>query len=119
MNLLTPLTRFAASCQEQPFFGIPSWHKYLPKNDDCSIAIDFNKNPNDFWLIIFGVIDILLYLAGILAVVYLIYGGVQYMISQGEPDKTNAAKTIILNAVIGLVIVLVAIPVVGFVARSL
>lgn len=122
-HLITHLTTFAAECEKGSLFGIPTWYKYLRKNpDDCSVIIKFNgdgANPNDIWLVLLGVIDILLYLGGVVAVGYLIYGGVLYMVSQGEPDKTNSAKTVMLNAVIGLVIVLFAVPLVAFVGGQL
>jgi hypothetical protein len=114
------VSRFAIACDTgKTFLGIPAWYKYLNFQDDgyggCKIIIDKNS-VNDYWLIGFGVVDILLRIAGMVAVAFIIYGGFQYMISQGESDKTSSAKTTILNAIIGLVIVLLASGIVAFVA---
>lgn len=47
--------------------------------------------------LVFGVI-------GALALFYIIYGGIQYVYSSGEPQKAAQAKQTIIYAVIGLVI---------------
>ncbi len=55
-----------------------------------------------------NIINIALGLIGIVLVSLIIYAGFLYMTSGGEADKVGTAKKIILNAVIGLVIVLSA-----------
>lgn len=118
------LTRFAVSCDTgKTFLGIPTWYKYLKLEDDgeggCLVVIGKKGSQvTDYWLIGLGIVDILLRLAGMVAVGFIIYGGFLYMISQGEPDKTKAAKDTILNALIGMVIVLIAIGVVGFIGKQ-
>jgi hypothetical protein len=47
-------------------------------------------------------------IAGIAVVFFLIYGGIQYMSSAGDPEKLDHAKRIIKNALIGLVLVVAA-----------
>ncbi len=122
--LLEQLTRFAVACPTKSFFGIPTWYKYLESETDlvdpskCVPKIDLTKNPQELLLIGLAVIDMLLYLAGILAVGYIMYGAFLYMTSEGQPDRTGAAKSTILNAVIGLVVVLLAITIVGFVGSK-
>ena len=119
----TLLTRFAATCDAgKTFLGLPTWYKYLDVQDDgyggCKILIgDNGAHVKDYWLIGLGITDILLRIAGMVAVGFIIYGGFQYMISRGEPDKTSAAKNTIINALIGLVIVLLATGIVAFVAN--
>ena len=46
-------------------------------------------------------------LAFILAFIMLAYGGIQYIISSGEPAKTKKAKETIVNALIGIAIILI------------
>jgi hypothetical protein len=72
----------------------------------------------DVWLIVAAIIEILLRAASIVAVVVVIYGGVEYIISRGEPDKTNKARWTILNAAIGLAISILAAVIVNFIAGS-
>ena len=47
----------------------------------------------------------LLSLVGTVAVISLLYGGFLYITSQGEENKAEQAKTIILYSVIGLIII--------------
>lgn len=50
-------------------------------------------------------INILLFLAGAAAVIYLIWAGIKYMSSGGDAKKAGEARTAILNAVIGIIVV--------------
>lgn len=66
------------------------------------------------------VINIIKWILGILAltaVVFIIYGGVIWLTSAGNPEKIQKAKKIILNAVIGMVIVLISWAIVIFVTK--
>jgi len=99
---------------------IPTWYKYLPDEAfdaaNCSINLDLQQNPEQLWLIGFGVIDILLRLAGLVAVGFVIYGGFRFVTSQGEAEGVKAARSTIINALIGLVITIFASTVVTFIA---
>lgn len=53
--------------------------------------------------------------AGIIAVIIIIIGGILYVTSTGDPSKTTLAKNTIMNAVIGLVIVLFAAAIVNLI----
>lgn len=55
-------------------------------------------------------------IAGVVAVIFLIYGGVLYMTSSGDVAKTKQARTTILYAVIGLIIVAIAEIITAFVS---
>jgi hypothetical protein len=48
------------------------------------------------------------YGSGIALLVYLVFGGIQLMLSQGEPKAMEGAKNKITGAVIGFVIIFVA-----------
>lgn len=61
------------------------------------------------------IINVILLLAGILAVVYLIYSGILYITAGGDTGKAEKGRTGIVNAVIGLVIVSAAYLLVRFV----
>lgn len=65
--------------------------------------------------IINGVIAVL----GIVAVVFIIVGGVQYMTSTGDPGKTKKAKDTILYAAIGLIICVLSFAIVNFIIKNL
>lgn len=54
------------------------------------------------------VFNIITLLAGALAVIYVIWAGVQYISSNGSPDKIKTARASLINAVIGVIIVIAA-----------
>lgn len=47
-------------------------------------------------------------IAGLLLILYLLYGGYQFMLSRGDPKAIEKAKGIITTAIIGFIIVFVA-----------
>lgn len=53
------------------------------------------------------------------AVLFLIVGGLQYITASGNEKRAEAAKSTILYAVIGLVVILLAYVVVGFLKQNL
>jgi len=61
-----------------------------------------------------SVITILLFIAGFVAVAYLVYNGIQYITSAGNADKVKAARAGIINAVIGIAVIAAAYFIVNF-----
>lgn len=57
-------------------------------------------------------------LAGLVAVGFLINGGIQMMTSSGKPDKLEHAKKVIRNAIIGLVVVLASVTLTGILTTT-
>ncbi|MEI7683329.1 MAG: pilin [Candidatus Saccharibacteria bacterium] len=112
---------FATACPGGAFFGLPHWYEYLDGETDSLTGKCIPKitNINDFWAIALAAVDILLRIGGMLAVAYVIYGGFRYITSQGESDRTSEAKNTILNAIIGLVIILIAIVAVNFIGATI
>lgn len=104
-------------CSGGSFLGFPTWYKYLPghidDNGTCSPELGSLSNV---WLVVAALIEIMLRVAALLAVGLVIYGGISYMTSQGEPDKTAKARGTIINALVGLVIAVIAATTVGFIA---
>ncbi len=72
------------------------------------------ENPG---LIITNAIQWAVGVAGVVAVIFLIIGGVSYMTSSGETAKVEKAKKTILYAIIGLAIVALAEVITGFVSN--
>jgi len=56
---------------------------------------------------------------GVVAVVVIIIGGINYTISQGDPGKVKKAKDTILYGIVGLVISLSAFAIVQFVLNAM
>lgn len=121
--MINTITHFlslqAASCAGGGgLLAFPHWYEYLPSaQDSLNNCIPQITALTDIWLIVAALIDILLRLASILAVGIIIYGGVQFIMSQGEPDKTAKARDTIFNALIGLAICVASTFLVGFLAQ--
>jgi hypothetical protein len=62
---------------------------------------------------------VLIFLVGAIAVIMLILGGLQYVISNGDAKRVESAKNTILYAIIGIVIAILAYAIVGFVTGQL
>lgn len=60
-------------------------------------------------------INLMLFIVGILAIVFLIFGGIRYVISGGDKTKVDAAKNTILYAIVGLVVAILGYAVVNWV----
>lgn len=124
------------------FLGFPTWYKYLeigPKEnldkngatisvDPCGIIGPTATRPDgkkEFSFekavprVALALAEILLRVAGMVAVGYVIFGGFKYMTSQGQPEGVKAAQGTVINALIGLAIAVLAVTVVGFIARTL
>jgi len=69
--------------------------------------------------IITKISNAILAVVGVLAVLFLILGGVQYITSAGNPDNVAKAKNTILYAVIGLIFVILSFAIVNFIITRL
>jgi hypothetical protein len=56
---------------------------------------------------------------GVVAVIIIIIGGVNYMMSQGDPSKIAKAKKTLIGGIIGLIVVLLAFAIVNFVLEAM
>ena len=65
------------------------------------------------------VINILVYVAGALSVVFIIVGGIMFITSAGNPEQTKRARNTLLYAVVGLLISIVAFALVNFILVAL
>ncbi len=65
------------------------------------------------------VITYMLYIAGALAVIYLLYAGIAYITAGGDETKATKARTAIVNAIIGIIIIVLAFVIEKTAARLL
>lgn len=112
----------AASCSASPNPGgpagflLPDLYKGVRDSGDATkLCID---SFDAIGKIFANVVQIALTVAGLLAVGFIIWGGIQFVMSQGEPERIKKAKETIVNAVIGLFLVILAFLIVGLVARA-
>ncbi len=106
------------------FLGFPTWYRGLVNKSSGNCEVQIIGNGTDglsksIWKIVLNVIEAAMMLVGYLSVIFIIYGGVLYITSAGGADGVKKAKSSITNAVIGLVISIVAVAVVEFIFNQL
>lgn len=97
---------------------------YAKSSQDCAAVSTFTSNPdgctgNDLNTMIRTVINAIVFIVGMVAVVMIILGGVNYATSQGDAGKVKKGKDTILYGIIGLVISILAFAIVNFVLGAL
>ncbi len=83
---------------------------YLGDPDLCVSLVNAQANT-----LILNTIQWVVGIGGAVAAIFVVYGGVSYMTSAGDPGKLAKAKSAIINALIGLAIVALAEIIVAFV----
>lgn len=121
-TVATPTTVSAAepACTNR-FLGLPAWYRGLVDEITCEV-----KEPDAvgglspfIWRIGLNVLEMALWLAGYIAVFFVMYGGFQLFASEGIVDKRVKAQKTIINALIGLALSIISVAVVTFVVGRL
>ncbi len=139
-SILYPARATAATAENckpesNSFLKFPTWYKYLdhsfvdgtPGNPatnppipataaECKVKFDITA---DIGKILLAVVEILLRVGGMVAVGFVIYGGVLYVLSEGKPDNAGKALSTIINAMIGLAIAVSATVIVNLIGNTL
>jgi hypothetical protein len=92
------------------FLAFPAWYRGLDcdaSSGNINLAADQEVGQIVFTIAL-NIVDIALRLAGVLAVGFVVWGGLRYVMARGEPDKAKQALSTILNALIGLAIAMAA-----------
>lgn len=91
--------------------GLKPWYAGLCSGDEIQ-APDKTQDGSDLttfvWIAVLNVLFDLLLVAGYLAIGFIIYGGFQYIMAQGDPGRAAKGQRTITSAIIGMVIVLSA-----------
>ena len=87
------------------------------KVTSCVSSVN-DGNSTDLPSFITNIVNILLFLAGAVAVIVIIIGGIRYVMSSGDAGQVQSAKNTILYAVIGLIVVIMAYAIVNFVINQ-
>jgi len=82
-------------------------------------VIDINKENLKLGEIVSGLLPYLFTSAGLLLLLYLLFGGFQLMTSGGDPKKMQEARGKIANALVGFIIVFIAYWLVQIIASVL
>ena len=85
------------------------------KLTDCMTQLDLGSTV----VLVNVIIRVAFGLAGIIAIIYLIYAGYLYMTSLGNPDSVAAAKQKLMLTILGLVIIICAYLIVNFILIEL
>lgn len=121
--IFTQLLAQGGGCNTKMFLGIlPTWYKYLPTTSmgEVSCYVNFDAKQGAHWgLIALAILEIMIRIGGMVALGFIIYGGIKYISSQGEPDRTREAQHTVANAIIGLIITILAVPLIGFIANRM
>ncbi len=102
-----------ASC-DASFLTFRPWYYGLTEGADCRIVVGSgDKATNEeitafVWTIVLNVLSNLFSAVGYLAIGFIIYGGYMYVLARGSADKINKGKKIIISAIVGLVICILA-----------
>lgn len=106
------------------FFGFPTWYKYLKSReiqlDGGTICSPHLTSLNDVWLIGLAIIEILLRIAVLVAIAFVVVGGFKFITANGDvggggkPDKIASARRTVIDALVGVVIAVVAIAIVSY-----
>ena len=69
--------------------------------------------------LIYRIISLLLVVAGALAVLFVIIGGYQYITSHGNEEKSESGKKTLVNAIIGVVVIVLAWVIINVVVNTI
>lgn len=104
------------------FFGIPAWYKNM-QDDTCAFKAPESDGQPDVrktvLMIALNVIQAGMVIVGYVTVFFLISGGFRYITSAGSSDGMAAAKKTITNALVGLVIAILAASIVNAIAGAI
>lgn len=115
---VVPHTHFAASCGGgvAAFLSLKPWDACLTK--DANGAPQLTK-LSDVWLILLPLLEDAIKIAGYTAAGFVIWGGIKYIKSQGDPGQFNEARQVIYNALFGLLLAMISVAIVNFIAGAL
>lgn len=97
------------------------WDRQTGLGDNGNIGDSFGDSgePTDFRLVIANLVKVVLGFIGVIFLVLIIIAGYNWMTAGGNEDKVKTAKSQMANAVIGLIIVLLAFSITYFVSDAL
>jgi len=108
VTLLTPVVSAATAIDPNEAVG-----QGVKKAGGGSTSADALPN------LIQTIVNVLLFIAGAIAVVMIILGGIRYVTSNGDQAQVKAAKDTILYSVVGLIVALLAFAIVQFVVANI
>jgi len=108
--LLTATSAYAQNREDGPPV-YSDGQRVAPSGDS---VIDIGAKVGDFFAfkciteLVFRMVDVAIIGSGILLLVYLVYGGMEWLTSGGDKAKLESARSKITNAIIGVTIIAAA-----------
>lgn len=86
------------------------------------ISTSFNHggltSAQDLPTLLLYIINVLLFFAGIIAVLFIIIGGFWYITAQGNDEQAEKGRKALVNAIIGVVVVIMAYVIINVVQNT-
>lgn len=104
------------------FLGFPAWYDGLIDETTCDVKIPSGDEAGlskFIWRLALNILQIAMVGAAYVTTYFIMYGGFKYLTSRGSPDGIAKGKASIINAVLGLIIVMAAIGVVNVIINGL
>lgn len=111
-NLLLPVSALAADAVQQ---GVCSGAQNLHLEGTAAACPTGTAETKTFNTIITEIINLISVIVAVIAVIMIVIAGFRYITSGGSSDKISSAKSTLLYAIIGLIIVALAQVIVRFV----
>ncbi|MEI6850958.1 MAG: hypothetical protein WCK26_03255 [Candidatus Saccharibacteria bacterium] len=127
MTVAIPQTTFAVVECNSGFLGFPAWYRGLTYMDNtgnaCAIEGPDPKKEDSLsifiWHIVLNVLEIAIVATAYVSAFYTLYGGFLFITSRGNPEGAAKARSTMLQAVIGLIISLIAVGAVNFIVDGI
>jgi hypothetical protein len=89
-------------------------------NPSTGLFVDtfLNGPSNDAANVAYSIVYFLLYISGTAAIMYMVVGGTQYIMSGANEDLAKTGKKRMQNAIIGLIIILLSYTIISVVIRT-
>jgi hypothetical protein len=113
---LQPFTQYACGTPMANILYLKPWNACLKSGPDGAPQL---SKITDIWLILLVLLEDAIKIAGYTAAGFVIWGGVKYVKSQGDPGQINEARQVIYNALFGLVLAMLSVAIVNFIAGAL
>ena len=95
---------------------------YADAKDEVKKGADMTNSggsaKQDLPDVITTIINVMLFIAGALAVIMIIYGGIRYITAHGDEKQVKVAKDTIVYSVVGLIIAILAYALVTFIFNT-
>jgi hypothetical protein len=112
INLVKKLLFSISGLITYPFLALPAFAQ--TKVDPCESTNVIAKalcglNSTNFGTVVTNVVVFIIVVAVIVALIYLLYGGMKWIMSRGDKTEVESARNHITAAIVGLIIVFLAL----------